>query len=182
MSIQAGTHKLGPDNASLRVKTGRHGAAAKAGHNLVIDVTSWEATVDVGEDQAQISLELEADAGSLRVHEGIGGAQPLGDDDKADIHKTIDDDVLKGQAIEFRSTAVEAADGGGHLRVRGDLTMAGDSHPVDFDLSVGSEGQISGSATIKQTEWRIKPYSALFGALKVTDEVEVVLQASLPSS
>lgn len=181
MSIQTGTHKLGPDNATLRVKTGRHGAAAKAGHDLVIDVTSWEATLDVGEDPGQISLELNADAGSLRVHEGTGGAQPLSDDDKPDIHQTIDDDVLKGQAIEFRSTDVEAFDGGGRLRVSGDLNMAGNSHPVDFELSVGSDGQISGSATLKQTDWAIKPYSALFGALKVTDEVEVVVEASLPS-
>jgi polyisoprenoid-binding protein YceI len=182
VSIQPGTHKLGPDNATLQVKTGRLGAAAKAGHNLVIDVTSWEATLDVGEDPRQTSLVLDADAGSLRVREGHGGAQKLGDDDKAEILKTIDDDVLKGQAIEFRSTGVEASDGGSRLHVSGDLNMAGNSHPVDVDLRVGSDGDLSGSATVKQTDWKIKPYSALFGALKVTDEVEVVAEAKLPAS
>ncbi len=181
MSIPQGTHKLGPDNATLRVKTGRHGAAAKAGHDLVIDVTSWEATLDVGEDPGQTSVELNADAGSLRVHEGTGGIQPLGDDDKAEIEQTISDDLLQGPAIEFRSTGVEASDGGGPLRVSGDLKMAGNSHPAEFDLSVSPEGQISGAATIKQTDWGIKPYSGLFGTLKVTDEVEVVVEASLPS-
>lgn len=60
MSIKAGIHKLGPHNTTLQVKTSRHGAAAMAGHNLVIDVTSWEATLDVGEDPGQISLELNA--------------------------------------------------------------------------------------------------------------------------
>ena len=48
MTIQAGTYKLGPDNASLVVETGRTGAAAKAGHDLTIDVTSWEATLEIG--------------------------------------------------------------------------------------------------------------------------------------
>jgi polyisoprenoid-binding protein YceI len=182
MSIGAGTHKLGPDNATLRVKTGRQGAAAKAGHDLVIDVTSWEATLDVGEDPGQTSLELSADPGSLRVHEGQGGVQPLGDDDKAEIHQTIHDDVLKRHEIEFRSTEVEASEDGGRLSVRGELKAAGDSHPVDFELSVGSDGQVTGSATLKQSDWGIKPYSALFGALKVKDEIEVVVDCSLPSS
>ena len=29
---------------------------------------------------------------------------------------------------------------------------------------------------VKQSEWGMKPYSALFGALKVADEVEVTLE------
>ena len=40
--------------------------------------------------------------------------QALDDDDKANIQQTIDDEILKGEAIEFRSTSVEpSADGGG---------------------------------------------------------------------
>jgi hypothetical protein len=37
--------KLGPDNARLTVRTGRGGAAAKAGHNQVLEVTRWSATL-----------------------------------------------------------------------------------------------------------------------------------------
>ena len=38
----------------------------------------------------------------------------LDEDDKAGIRETIDDEILKGQAIEFRSTSVEPApDGAG---------------------------------------------------------------------
>jgi hypothetical protein len=59
--------------------------------------------------------------------------------------------------------------------------MAGNSHPVELELSASPEGQISGGATLKQTDWGIKPYSALFGALRVADEVEVLVEASLPS-
>jgi polyisoprenoid-binding protein YceI len=154
------------------VRTGRQGAAAKAGHDLVIDVTSWSATLQVGEDSSPSSVELEADAGSLRVREGTGGVQALGDDDKADIQKTIDGEVLRGKPIEFRSTAVEPAEGG-RLRVAGDLTLAGSEHPVEFELEVGDDGAIAGTAVVKQSDWGIKPYSALFGALKVKDEVEV---------
>jgi polyisoprenoid-binding protein YceI len=173
MAIQAGTYKLGPDNASLHVETGRSGAAAKAGHDLIIDVTSWEATLEVGDAS---SLELSADPSSLHVREGKGGMQALGDDDKADIRKTIDKDVLKKKDIKFTSSSCESAGDG--LKVSGDLEMGGKSQPVSFDLSE-SDGTLTGSATVKQSDWDIKPYSALFGALKVNDEVKVVVEAKL---
>jgi polyisoprenoid-binding protein YceI len=173
MAIQAGTYKLGPDNASLHVETGRSGAAAKAGHDLIIDVASWEATLEVGDAS---SLELSADPSSLHVREGKGGMQALGDDDKADIRKTIDKDVLKKKDIKFTSSSCESAGDG--LKVSGDLEMGGKSQPVSFDLSE-SDGTLTGSAAVKQSDWDIKPYSALFGALKVNDEVKVVVEAKL---
>ena len=52
MTLPAGTHRFGPDNASLRIKTYREGLAAKAGHDLIIDVTRWEATVEVADEPA----------------------------------------------------------------------------------------------------------------------------------
>ncbi|MBA2440522.1 MAG: YceI family protein, partial [Thermoleophilaceae bacterium] len=47
--MQTGTHTVGPGEATLQVKTYREGMAAKAGHDLIIEVTSWNATVEVGE-------------------------------------------------------------------------------------------------------------------------------------
>ena len=173
MAIQAGTYKFGPDNASLHVETGRNGAAAKAGHDLTIDVQSWSATLEVGDSSR---LELSADSTSLHVREGKGGMQALKDDDKADIRKTIDKDVLKKKDITFTSTSVEPAGDG--LTVNGDLEIAGTSKPLTFTLS-DDGGTLTGSATIKQSDWGIKPYSALFGALKVNDEVVVAVEGTL---
>jgi polyisoprenoid-binding protein YceI len=174
MSLTAGTHELGPENGCLSVRTGRSGAAAKAGHDLVIDVTTWHATLEVGDDPASTSIAFEAEPTSLRVREGSGGIQALGDDDKVSIQQTIDEDVLKRQAIAFRSTAVRPTPDGSRISVEGELTFVGNARPIAFELTVGAEGKLSGSAVIKQTDWGIKPYSALFGALKVADEVEVV--------
>jgi polyisoprenoid-binding protein YceI len=177
MAIQPGAHKFGPDNATLRVKTGRSGAAAKAGHDLVIEVTSWEATLDVGDSP---SIELSADPTSLKIIEGKGGMQALDDDGKADILKSIDKDVLKKKAITFHSTSVEQSDDA--LAVKGDLELVGKTAPVDFNLTVGDDGALSGSAKVTQSNWGMKPYSALFGALKVNDEVEVVLDGKIPTA
>jgi polyisoprenoid-binding protein YceI len=180
MPITAGIHKLGPDNATLSVRTRKSGAAAMAGHNLLIEVTAWEGTLEVGEDPSQTKIELTADAGSLKVLEGTGGAMALGDGDKAGIKQTIEQEVLKGTAIEFHSTAVEAATGGEQLSVRGELHLGGTRKPIGFELTFDGGGTIAGAAVVKQSSWGIKPYSALFGTLKVIDEVTVEIAATVP--
>jgi hypothetical protein len=159
--------KLGPDNAKLTVRTGRGGAAAKAGHNLILEVTRWSATLEDG------AAELTADASSLRVRGGSGGISPLGDEEKAGIVQTIDEEVLKGTAITFRATRVDRS--GDTLDVAGELELAGRRRPLAFTLQERDDG-IAGSARIKQTDWGMKPYSALFGTLKVADEVEVAIE------
>jgi len=169
----AGIHRLGPDNATLSVHTKRGGAAAKAGHDLELLVTAWEGTLDLDAGSA----ELAADATSLRVQKGTGGMQALRDEDKENIRQTIDDDVLQKQNITFRSASVVAA-GEGRYRVEGELTLAGTTRPIAFELLAG-DGSVTGSATVTQTRWDMKPFSALFGTLKVLDDVEVHLEARI---
>ena len=169
--------QYGPDNARLTIRTGRTGGAAKAGHDLLIEVQSWQATLD---REAQPALTLTADSRSVRVLEGTGGLKSLSESDKADIKQTIDKEVLKGGSIEFRSSEVQDAPGGG-LTVRGELSLNGRQAPVTFNLVTGDDGRVTASATVTQTAHGMKPYSALFGALKVADEVQVAFesQASL---
>ena len=176
MPIDPGTYQLGPQNARLMVNTGRTGGAARAGHDLTIEVSSWSAELEVGENQAAATLS--ADAASLRVLEGRGGIQSLGEDDKANIRQTIDDEILKRIPIEFRSTAVTLSGEGDRLDIDGELELAGTSRAISFSLTA-QDGRLTGAATVKQTDWGIKPYSALFGALKVADEVEVTIDGEL---
>ena len=171
VALAAGIHRLGQDNASLLVKTYREGLAAKVGHDLVIEVTRWEATVEL----AASTVELSADARSLEVREGLRGVKPLTDRERSEIRKTIDQKVLKGQPIAFRSTEVRLGDGDGTLLVGGELTIAGTTRPVTARLDVGADGRVSGTIPLTQSDWGIKPYRGLMGALKVRDEVEVVI-------
>jgi polyisoprenoid-binding protein YceI len=180
--LDTGTHTFGPDNATLRVMTGRRGAASKAGHDLVIEVTSWQATLDVGDDPGRTTIVLTADASSLRVREGRGGIQALGQEETASIQQSIDEDVLKGEAIEFRSSEVRAGPNGDRVHVQGELEIVGNRHPIAFELTFGEGGALTGSVTFKQSDWGIRPYSALFGTLKVADEVEVAVEATPPLS
>ena len=181
VSLPAGIHNLGPKTASLQIRTYREGLAAKAGHDLIIDVQEWGATFEVGVDVSRSSLRLRADARSLYPREGLRGVKPLSDKDRDEVRKNIDDKVLGGEPISFRSSAVEAADGGNRLQVRGELTSRGQSRPVTFELSVGRDGHVTGTARLVQSDWGIKPYRGLMGALKVRDSVEVVFDGVLPT-
>jgi polyisoprenoid-binding protein YceI len=165
--------RFGPWNGSLVVKTYREGLAAKAGHDLVIEVTRWEATLDA----AARTLELTADPRSLEVREGRGGVKPLTDGDREEIRTNIDEKVLAGQPIRFRSSAVRMPDAPGRLSVDGDLEMAGRTRPVSAQLELREDGRVAGTITLTQSEWGIKPYRGLMGALKVRDEVEIVVDA-----
>jgi len=141
----------GPQDATLTVHTKRGGAAAKAGHDLTILVERWSATDDDG-------LVFEADSSSLKVIEGHGGAFNLGDEEKAAIKQTIDEEILKGSPITYRD---------------GQLTLNGVTKPLAYTFEDGE-----GRAEIKQTDFKIKPYSALFGTLKVADVVEVKVRVT----
>lgn len=169
MTIPAGTYSIGPDNGSLKVKTGKEGAAAKMGHDLVIGVSSWSATVTGGDSP---SITLTADPGSLAVIEGSGGAKALSDKDKGDIKKSIDKKILGSSQISFSSTQV--SDG----RARGDLSIAGQSSSVNVPLTVNGD-TITGSLSLSQSDFGIKQFSAMMGALKVSDQVTVEFEGKL---
>ena len=182
MALPTGTHSFGRDNATLQVRTYREGIAAKAGHDLIIDVTCWDASVEVADEPAGWTIELNADPRSLEIREGLRGVKPLTDKDRVEIGKNIDAKILGSQPIQFRSSGVRPAADGGRLRVEGALLMAGSTASLTVNLSVKDGGAISGTIPLRQSDWGIKPYRGLMGALKVRDEIEVVIEANLASS
>jgi YceI-like domain len=129
-------------------------------------VQSWDAVLEVGDD-GSARLELNADPRSLHPREGLRGVKPLSDRDRRQIRGNIDDQVLGGQPIAFRSTSVDGD------TVAGELTMAGATRPASFRLTAGPGGELTGSAELVQSDWGIKPYRGMMGALKVRDSLEV---------
>lgn len=178
MAVEPGTYALEPPNARLTIRTARRGAASKAGHDLLIEVQTWGATVQVDADPARSVFELNADSSSFKVLEGTGGVKPLGDKDKDAIVQTVNDEILKGTPITFRSTAVRP-DGDGRFHVTGDLEIRNGISLVAFDVQISDDGRMSGTATVTQSEHGIKPYTALFGALKLADDVQIAVEGTL---
>jgi len=174
------THQLGPDSGTLEVKTYREGVAQKIGHDLVIEVERWDAQLEVGPDDELQSVRLSADSESLRVREGNRGLKPLSDKDRRDIRDSIDGKVLQRKPITFKSSSVSIASG--VVTVEGELTLADATRNATFELERGDDGRIRGTLPVTQSEWGIKPYRGLMGALKVQDTVEIVVDARLPTT
>jgi polyisoprenoid-binding protein YceI len=168
------TYELSPANASLQVKTYREGIAQKVGHDLIIDVTAWSGTLVLNGDTSSVALD--ADSGSLEVREGHNGLKPLSDKDRADIRKNIDAKVLRQQPISFRSTQVQHSANG--LAVQGNLAIGDTSRPVQFELAMDAS-RIQGIVPLVQREFGIKPFTAMMGALKVRDDIEIVVDVPL---
>jgi polyisoprenoid-binding protein YceI len=179
VALRAGVHNLSPDSGTVQVRTYREGLAQKAGHDLIIEVGQWSATVVIENEGAPSSVELEVDSRSLQVREGLHGVKPLTDKDRTEIRKQIDQKVLRAQPIAFRSSAVETGDG--QLIVRGELTVGGMTRPSSFGLDLVADGRVSGTLAVTQSEWGINPYRGFLGALRVRDAVEVVIDVRLPT-
>jgi hypothetical protein len=63
--------------------------------------------------------------------------------------------------------------------VSGELTIAGTTRPADMALTVDRD-RIRGTMTVVQSRWGIKPFTALMGALRVRDAVDIVVDVRLP--
>ena len=180
MADITGAFLLGPDSGRVLIKTGRAGLAARAGHDLTIEITRWTARVTIPSDgvtSAEITAEL--DLGSLAVREGTGGAKPLSDRDRGEIVKTAGKILGAGATASFASTRVVPAASGSGGVIEGTLTLNGRSAPVTLQIVSPASDRYRGSATIKQTDFGITPYSGFFGALKLRDEIGVEFETDL---
>lgn len=181
MALTTGTHTLGPESGRLLVRTSRTGLGRKAGHDLTIEATRWtgQAVVDTASPgDSSVTVEIEVD--SLEVREGTGGVMPLTDSDRAEIAKVLRGKILhtdRHPVITFRSVAVEGVPGS--FAVRGELTIMGESRPVTVRCRATGD-RLTGEATIVQSRWGIKPYSALLGTLKLADPVEIEFDLQVP--
>ncbi|HZR50268.1 MAG TPA: YceI family protein [Streptosporangiaceae bacterium] len=172
MTVDAGTYQLGPAAGRVAIRTGRAGLAARAGHDLLIEVTRWTASVTVGDDLASASVTAELDLGSLAVREGTGGAKPLTAKDRADIEKTMSK-ILGAGSATFTSTRVAES------AVEGSVTYRGRTMPLRLEVTEASAARFRGTASVAQTAFGITPYTGFFGALKLRDEVTVEFDVDL---
>lgn len=183
MPLRSGRYVLGPDSGTLLVMTGREGPAARMGHDLTLLATRWSATVTVDADQPSRSkVRATVEAGSLVVREARGGAVGLRNSQREEIESIMRTQVLRSDrhpTITFRSTSVESD--GQRATVTGALTIRRRSRAVALEVRVArtASPRVRARASIVQTEFGIKPYSALLGALRVTDVIEVAIDVLL---
>ena len=173
------SYAVGPDDGQLVVTTGTAGPAARAGHDLTIVAGSWAATLTIAAQEGGNALELSVDPGSLVVSAGRGGASPLSPEDKAGISSTIQQEILSPAPIRFESTHVSHSAGKDRLIATGLLELVGIRRPITFELRCAEGGRLTAEIPLCQTDYGIKPYTVLFGALKVADQVTISVDVTL---
>lgn len=180
MAQQPGRHLFSADSGRVSLLTARDGLAAQVGHDLTIEVGAWSGELTVGDDGEPTELSVKFDLTSLVVVAGTGGVKPLTDRDRREIALTARK-VLGAdrhpQATFAASTFEPGSDGGGFIQ--GTLTIHGVSRPIRVRVSDTGGDTFHATASVRQSEFGIKPYSAFLGALKVSDAVGVEVDVNL---
>ena len=168
----AAPHAIDTKSSTLTVHVGKAGALSAFGHDHTISAPIASGTADTEAHK----VELRVNAALLKVRDS-GRSEK----DRAEVEKTmLGPDVLdveRYHEIAFRSISVQAAGEGGWT-VRGELTLHGQTKPVTVGVKEHS-GRYTGSATIKQTEFGMKPVKAAGGAVRTKDEVRIEFDIKL---
>jgi polyisoprenoid-binding protein YceI len=184
MAIHSGRHQLGAESGRISLRTFRDGLAAQAGHDLTIDATRWSAELVVGQEGTPESLQATIDMGALVVRSGSGGLKPLTDRDKREIAVTARKVLAADRFPEatFAATAFQAGPDGSSGTISGTLSLAGQSRPLELRVTSAGAGLYQATATIRQTDFGIKPYTGFLGALKVRDTVDVEIEVDVSTA
>lgn len=172
------TSHIGPADGELLLRTGVTGSAARMGHRLTLVMRTWEATVswDPDEPADPVGVEVVVVVDSLDVLRGEGGMTPLSGAEKALVRSNALKmlQAKKFPQARFRSTSLERS--GSSVRIAGVLELAGRTGAVAVEVS-DEAGAWRGEASVRHTDFGIKQYSMLMGAMKVADAVSVSVVA-----
>ena len=149
------------------------------GHRLTLLMNSWDATVRWTDGQP-VAVHMTVDVDGLAVAHGEGGLMALSGPEKslARSHALKSLDAARFPTISFHADDITRTDNG--YRLGGTVEIHGTSRECIVELRVedlGGAWRMSGEADVRQTEFGVKPYSMLMGAMKVVDIVTVAFTA-----
>jgi len=164
--VRVGKRRLGHEHGvEGRVKEGE--LQFPTGGRIVFDMTTF--TVDT--DDARKYVGLTGTTKQSEQNDVTKTMQGTGVLD-ASNHPTATFDVAEMELLDEADD-----DGRPQYRVAGEFTLHGKKKDISFTAAVSEpeEGRrhVTGSFVIKQSDYGIKPYSAFFGTVAVTDELKI---------
>lgn len=166
-----------PTRSRFTVQAFASGLLSSLGHSPTFSVDQYSGEIRFGGGEVKnLSLTLNVQASSLLLVDQVSAG------DRSEIEGRMRRDVLN--IAEFPSIAYDAevvsesrvAPGHYQLRLGGPLSLHGVSkdHRVDADLTVFEDGLIlKGESTLKMSDYHIKPVSAVYGTIKLKDELKI---------
>lgn len=188
LTANSGEYVVDPDRSEMVVRLFKGGFASGLAHDHVIRASQFGGTMFWDPDQpASAKVEVRSDARALIIDEPEVRARyelegELADDKRQDVQATMESakqlDVEAYPDMLFRSTSVRQF-GNGSIEVSGDLTLHGSTRSIRFTTSPALEGgSLTASAEIDflQSDFGIKPYSAMLGAVKNQDGAKLLVR------
>ncbi|MBI1875228.1 MAG: YceI family protein [Acidobacteria bacterium] len=174
---------IDPSSSQITIQVGRSGVFGFAGHDheVVGPIGSGEIALD-SSNLARSSVTLTIATRSLKV---TGKGEPK--KDVPAVQDAMERDVLdvaRHPTIRFESRQVKVtspSESTPALAITGDLTLGGVTRPITVPAQVRLDGRsltATGTVSIKQTEFGIKPVSAVGGTVKVRDELRITFRIS----
>jgi polyisoprenoid-binding protein YceI len=164
----AAERSIDPAASVLTVKVWKTGLFSAFAHDHEISAPIIEGTVHDGDNA---SVKFRVNARGMKVLDPDASAST-----RADVeHRMLSAEVLDVQQyaeIAFESTGVRPTSGGAYT-VSGNLTLHGQTHPIQVNVKPAGPGKYEGSAKLKQTTFGIQPISIGGGSIKVKDEVDI---------
>ncbi len=176
------TFVIDAKKSAIVIQVFKDGAAAALAHDHVVEAREFAGTISAdAADPSTAKVEVTAqtasfvnDEGKLRTKYGLDGE--ISDKDRKAVEENMKSkdqlDVKGFPTVKFTSTSVtKAADG--KLTLAGKLTLHGVTKDITMPLDVKLSDVVTGNASfrVKTSDYGIKPYSALLGAVKNKDEI-----------
>ncbi len=178
MSLTPGSRTLTPADGDLLLLTSVEGPMARLGHELALRGDIWNATVTIGDSAEATSLQATVDLTSLSVQGSRVPGKTVPEKDRGEIltHAQKALQTQKHGQASFTSTAVRGD--WNAVVVDGQLTLHGQTRPQSFRVETTGGGyRLSGQVT--QSDYGIKPFAIMMGALKVGDVIDVEITVPL---
>ena len=174
-------------NATCYIFTFKDGLLSLLAHDLKLKVLRFKINIEDSPKASSPWLQANAtfDATSIQtvcaIKGGIEDLKILSKQNCIDINKNIANDILRSKkflAIQFKSNSISGlAD---NFVIIGQLTICNVTRQIKVPLKQ-FKGQYQAKITLNQTDFNIKPFSALMGAMTIKPEIMIRI-AMLPSS
>jgi polyisoprenoid-binding protein YceI len=173
LGVSAQQHNIDTQKSTLTIHVGKTGAFSGLGHEHEVRAPIHSGTAETGSHPA---VEMHVNARELRVID-----KDDSDKDRAEVQKTmLGPEVLDSeghQEIVFKSTSTESV-GEGRWALHGNLTLRGQTRPIMVQVTL-KDGRYTGEATVKQTDFGIKPPGK--AGIRAKDEVRIEFDVRLAS-
>jgi polyisoprenoid-binding protein YceI len=171
LGVNAQQHNVDTQKSTLTIHVGKAGAFSALGHEHQVSAPIHSGTADTG---PRPTVEIHVDARELRVID-----KDESEKDRAEVQKAmLGPEVLDSeqhQEIVYKSSGAEST-GQGKWTLRGNLTLRGETRPVTVTVTF-KDGQYSGEATVKLTDFGITPPGR--AGIRAKDELRIVFEVKL---